>query len=147
MPSAWGSTSGGGATWSAPWAPGPTGVVLDLAAGTLDVTLALIRRYPGLRVIAADICAPMLDYGMERKVKPDEKERITPLWARQGRSLPLPDASVDAVTIAFGIRNVRPRPRLWPKCTGVLTPGGRACVLEFGSGGHAGLRRRLSLVP
>ena len=41
-------------------APGPTGVVLDLAAGTLDVTLALIRRYPGLRVIAADICAPML---------------------------------------------------------------------------------------
>ena len=89
-------------------APGPTGVVLDLAAGTLDVTLALIRRYPGLRVIAADICAPMLDYGMERKVKPDEKERITPLVA-DARRLPLPDASVDAVTIAFGIRNVRPR--------------------------------------
>lgn len=111
-------------------APGPTGVVLDLAAGTLDVTLALIRRYPGLRVIAADICAPMLDYGMEHKAKPDEKERITPLVA-DARRLPLPDASVDAVTIAFGIRNVRPRAEALAEMHRVLTPGGRACVLEF----------------
>ena len=101
-------------------APGPTGVVLDLAAGTLDVTLALIRRYPGLRVIAADICAPMLDYGMERKVKPDEKERITPLVA-DARRLPLPDASVDAVAIAFGIRNVRPRAEALAEMHRVLT--------------------------
>ncbi len=111
-------------------APGPTGVVLDLAAGTLDVTLALIRRYPGMRVIAADICAPMLDYGMERKVKPGEKERITPLVA-DARRLPLPDASVDAVTIAFGIRNVRPRAEALAEMYRVLAPGGRVCVLEF----------------
>lgn len=110
--------------------PGPTGVVLDVAAGTLDVTLGLIRRYPGLRVMAADICAPMLDYGMQRKLRPGEKERITPLVA-DARRLPLPDASVDAVTIAFGIRNVKPRSEALSEMFRVLTPGGRACILEF----------------
>lgn len=111
-------------------APGPTGVILDLAAGTLDVSLALLRRHPGLRVVAVDICAPMLDYGMAHKVKPDQKERITPLVA-DARHLPLADASVDAVTIAFGIRNVRPRAEALAEMFRVLVPGGRACVLEF----------------
>lgn len=110
--------------------PGPTGTVLDLAAGTLDVTLSLARRYPELRLIAADICEPMLNYGMERKVKPGEKDRITSLVA-DARHLPLPDASVDAVTIAFGIRNVRPRAEALAEMHRVLVPGGRACVLEF----------------
>lgn len=110
--------------------PGPTGVVLDLAAGTLDVTLALCRRYPNLRIIAADICEPMLDYGMTRKARPEEKKRITPLVA-DARRLPLPDASVDAVTIAFGIRNVQPRSDALAEMRRVLVPGGRACVLEF----------------
>lgn len=110
--------------------PGPTGMILDVAAGTLDVTLGLIRRYPGLRVTAADICAPMLDYGMQRKLKPGEKERVTPLVA-DARHLPLPDASVDAVTIAFGIRNVRPRSEALSEMFRVLVPGGRACILEF----------------
>lgn len=110
--------------------PGPTGVALDLAAGTLDVTLALVRRYPGLRLIAADICEPMLNYGMQRKVRPNEKDRITAMVA-DARRLPLPDASVDAVTIAFGIRNVQPRAEALAEMYRVLVPGGRACVLEF----------------
>ena len=49
--------------------PGPTNTVVDMAAGTLDVSLGLIRRYPGISVIASDICEPMLRYGMERKIK------------------------------------------------------------------------------
>ncbi|MCH5277130.1 MAG: ubiquinone/menaquinone biosynthesis methyltransferase [Desulfovibrionaceae bacterium] len=110
--------------------PGPTGMVLDAAAGTLDVTLGLIRRYPGLRVIAADICAPMLDYGMKRKIRPGEREHVRPLVA-DVRRLPLPDASVDAVTMAFGIRNVRPRSEALREIFRVLAPGGRACILEF----------------
>lgn len=110
--------------------PGPTGVVLDLAAGTLDVALSLCRRYPQIKVIASDICQPMLDYGMERKVKPAEKERITTLLA-DARQLPQPDASVDAVTIAFGIRNVQPRSEALAEMHRVLVPGGRACILEF----------------
>lgn len=110
--------------------PGPTRRVLDLAAGTLDVSIALCRRHPGLSVVAADICGPMLDFGMERKAKGPLKERISPLVA-DARCLPLPDASFDAVTMAFGIRNVRPRADALKEMHRVLVPGGRACVLEF----------------
>lgn len=110
--------------------PGSTGMVLDVAAGTLDVTLGLIRRYPGLRVIATDICAPMLDHGMQHKLRPGEKERVTALVA-DARRLPLPAASVDAVTMAFGIRNVRPRCEALNEIFRVLVPEGRACILEF----------------
>jgi len=111
-------------------APGPAGTVLDLAAGTLDVSLALCRRYPDMRIIAADICEPMLEYGMSRKVRPEEKHRISPLVA-DARCLPLPDKSVDAVTMAFGIRNVKPRSEALAEMRRVLVVGGRACVLEF----------------
>lgn len=110
--------------------PGPTRKVLDLAAGTLDVSIALCRRYSGISVIAADICEPMLNFGMERKVQGPLKGRISPLVA-DARALPLPEASFDAVTMAFGIRNVRPRMDALKEMHRVLAPGGRACVLEF----------------
>lgn len=109
---------------------GPTGQVLDLAAGTLDISVALCRRYPSLHVIAADICQPMLDYGMTHKVSPEERNRISPLVA-DARHLPLPDASVDAVTMAFGIRNVLPRAEALAEMHRVLVPGGNMCILEF----------------
>ncbi|WP_418765680.1 ubiquinone/menaquinone biosynthesis methyltransferase [Mailhella sp.] len=110
--------------------PGPTGVAIDMAAGTLDVTLALIRRYPGLRVYATDICEPMLRYGVERKMRPGERSRVTAVVA-DARRMPLPDACADAVTIAFGIRNVRPRMEALREMHRLLVPGGRACILEF----------------
>ena len=58
--------------------------------------------------------------------------RVHPLVG-DGRRLPLPDACVDAVTIAFGLRNIRPREEAYAEALRVLVPGGRLCVLEFGS--------------
>ncbi|MGN1038962.1 MAG: class I SAM-dependent methyltransferase, partial [Mailhella sp.] len=49
--------------------PGPRSTVIDMAAGTLDVSIALLRRYPELHVYASDICEPMLRYGRERKLR------------------------------------------------------------------------------
>ncbi|MBQ8664362.1 MAG: class I SAM-dependent methyltransferase, partial [Mailhella sp.] len=86
--------------------PGPTRHVVDLAAGTLDVSLAVLRRYPELRVTATDISEPMLRYGEEHKVRAGERSRITTMVA-DARQMPMPDACADAITIAFGIRNVR----------------------------------------
>ncbi|WP_294447263.1 ubiquinone/menaquinone biosynthesis methyltransferase [uncultured Mailhella sp.] len=110
--------------------PGPTNTVIDMAAGTLDVTLALIRRYPGLHVYATDICEPMLRYGEERKMRAGERSRVTTMVA-DARNMPLPDGCADAVTIAFGIRNVRPRMDALREMHRLLVPGGRACILEF----------------
>lgn len=110
--------------------PGPTNTVIDMAAGTLDVTLALIRRYPELHVYATDICEPMLRYGEEHKIRAGERSRVTTMVA-DARHMPLPDGCADAVTIAFGIRNVRPRMDALREMHRLLVPGGRACILEF----------------
>lgn len=110
--------------------PGPTGLVIDMASGTLDVALAIIRRYPELRVCATDICEPMLRYGEEHKIRAGERSRITTMVA-DARHMPLPDGCADAVTMAFGIRNVRPRMEALREMHRLLVPGGRACILEF----------------
>lgn len=114
------------------FAPGlPAGPLLDLAAGTMDVSIMLARG--GSRpVLAADICQPMLATGAAKLPK-ELKNRIHPTLA-DGRALPLPDASVAGATIAFGIRNIRPRPEAFAELARALKPGGRLVVLEFGTG-------------
>ncbi|MDR3045710.1 MAG: ubiquinone/menaquinone biosynthesis methyltransferase [Desulfovibrio sp.] len=112
--------------------PGPTGRVLDLAAGTLDVSLEIVRQHPGTRVPALDFCRPMLQRG-RGKLFGETARAIWPVTA-DGRRLPLADASVDCVTIAFGIRNILPRSEAFAEILRVLVPGGRLCVLEFGTG-------------
>ena len=112
--------------------PGPTGRILDLATGTFDVALALHARYPDITVPAVDFCLPMLQKGYS-KLRGQHQERILPI-AGDAISLPLPDASVDSITMAFGIRNIRARHTAFAEMLRVLAPGGLACILEFGSG-------------
>lgn len=107
------------------------GLLLDVAAGTMDVTLLALDQEPTSRALALDFAAPMLLRGMQ-KVPADKAHRVAAALA-DGRSLPMPDASVDAVTIAFGIRNIVPRGQALTEAHRVLKPGGRLCILEFGS--------------
>ena len=111
---------------------GPTRRVLDLAAGTLDVALAVRRRWPEATVPALDFCPPMLRRGLPKLAR--RAERLIFPVAADAKRLPLPDASVDCVTMAFGIRNITPRSEAFSEMLRVLVPGGRACILEFGSG-------------
>ena len=111
---------------------GTTHRLLDLTAGTLDVSFALRRHHPGFDVLAMDFCQPMLVRGRQKIASRGER-RITTVTA-DAKKLPLPDCSVDSITIAFGIRNILPREDAFREMLRVLTPGGRACILEFGSG-------------
>jgi demethylmenaquinone methyltransferase/2-methoxy-6-polyprenyl-1,4-benzoquinol methylase len=108
-----------------------TARILDMAAGTLEVSLALAGRYPRCRILALDFCRPMLLRGLPKLAR-RKIRTILPLVG-DGRRLPLPDASVDAVTVAFGLRNIRPREQAYAEALRVLVPGGKLCVLEFGS--------------
>jgi demethylmenaquinone methyltransferase/2-methoxy-6-polyprenyl-1,4-benzoquinol methylase len=107
-----------------------TGRFLDLAAGTMDVALELRRQHPGCSVLAMDFALPMLRRGAAKLG--GHRRGVQPVQA-DGRALPLPDACVDAVTIAFGIRNILPRQAAYAEMLRVLAPGGRLCILEFGS--------------
>lgn len=106
-----------------------TWTLLDLAAGTMDVSVELTRRFPDSRVLAADFSLQMLLQGRAKIAS----RSIYPLGADALR-LPLADSCLDCVTMAFGIRNVSPRQVVFQECLRVLAPGGRLCILEFGSG-------------
>ena len=119
---------------NAAFAPGSRRRILDLAAGTYDVSLALARSVPGATVIAADFCLPMLLAGKAKLAGADayERGRVAPL-AGNGLCLPLKDCSVDAVTVSFGLRNMLPREEALAEAHRVLVPGGVFHILEFGS--------------
>lgn len=117
-----------------PFLPQSRGRLLDLAAGTFEVSLALARRYPEAQITALDFCRPMLLKGLP-KLKGLPPGRICPLQG-DARALPLADDCVDAVTMAFGLRNIRPRQEAYSEALRVLAPGGRLCVLEFAGSGE-----------
>lgn len=108
-----------------------SGLVLDLAAGTMDVTMEILKNYPDNQVLAMDFTLPMLNKG-KKKMK-FARSKFLPVQA-DGRIIPAPDKSVDSVTIAFGIRNIVPRSEAYKEILRILKPGGRLCVLEFGTG-------------
>ncbi len=106
--------------------------VLDLATGSGDVAFALARALgPQVRILGMDFCEPMLD---EARLKQREKAgAYDNVEFRQGDglALPLADASFDAVTISFGLRNMADRAKALSEMRRVLRPGGRLHVLEF----------------
>lgn len=107
------------------------GTVLDLATGSGDVAFALSAGLPwGVRLTGMDFCQPMLDEAVKKR---DANERWAGIEFKQGdgMALPLPDASYDAVTISFGLRNMADRHQALIEMRRVLRPGGRLFVLEF----------------
>ncbi|BBK34918.1 demethylmenaquinone methyltransferase/2-methoxy-6-polyprenyl-1,4-benzoquinol methylase [Stella humosa] len=104
--------------------------VLDLAGGTGDIAFRILARAPGAEVAVVDLTPAMLAVGRDRAI---DRGLLTGLaWAAgNAEALPLPDRSVDAVTIAFGLRNVTRRDRALVEARRVLRPGGRFLCLEF----------------
>jgi demethylmenaquinone methyltransferase/2-methoxy-6-polyprenyl-1,4-benzoquinol methylase len=107
--------------------------VLDLATGSGDVAFALIQGLPaGTTVEGMDFCQPMLDQAnLKKAALPPAQQSTLTFRLGDGLALPLPDASVDAVTISFGLRNMADRHRSLTEMHRVLQPGGRLFVLEF----------------
>ncbi len=101
--------------------------ILDMAGGTGDIAFRLARA--GAHVTVADINPAMLEVGMERAVKRHIDGLI---WAEENaEKLSFADASFDAYTIAFGIRNVTDIPAALAEAHRVLKRGGRFFCLEF----------------
>lgn len=109
--------------------PVPGRTLLDLAGGTGDITFGW-RRAGGGPAILSDINAAMLDVGRDRAVGGGLADGITFMVA-DAEALPLPDRSVDVVSIAFGLRNVTDKDAALAEARRVLRPGGRFACLEF----------------
>ncbi len=106
---------------------------LDLATGSGDVALSLRDALPAdTEVIGLDFCQPMLDEAV-RKARLAGETDASRLRFVRGDCLDLPfeEASVDALTIAFGLRNLEDRALGLAEMRRVLRPGGSLFVLEF----------------
>jgi demethylmenaquinone methyltransferase/2-methoxy-6-polyprenyl-1,4-benzoquinol methylase len=107
------------------------GAVLDLATGSGDVAFALADGLPrGVQVTGMDFCLPMLEEAVKKRA-------ADPRWAGieftpgDGMALPLSEATFDAVTVSFGLRNMADRHQALTEMRRVLRPGGRLFLLEF----------------
>jgi len=119
--------------------PRPGETILDVAGGTGDMA----RRYarmaraardrrggpndgPAASVVVLDYNAEMIMAGVRKGGEPGMSWSVGDAMA-----LPFPDASVDAYSISFGIRNVADIPQALREARRVLKPGGRFLCLEF----------------
>jgi len=98
--------------------------VLDVCTGTADLALSL----DATTVIGVDFCLPMLGVA---QTKVSSRGRSVPLCAADALRLPIDDAEVDVVTVAFGIRNFADLDAGLAELARVLRPGGTMLVLEF----------------
>ncbi|MCF6354702.1 MAG: bifunctional demethylmenaquinone methyltransferase/2-methoxy-6-polyprenyl-1,4-benzoquinol methylase UbiE [Candidatus Polarisedimenticolaceae bacterium] len=95
--------------------------IIDLAGGTGDIAIRLAR--PDNCVYVVDPSIAMMRIGRQR--------HHLPCIAAPAEKMPFSDASVDTLTIAFGIRNVTAMEPALAEMVRVLKPGGRCLILEF----------------
>ena len=111
-------------------AAGTPAAILDVAAGTGDVAVALARRLPAARITGIDLSGEMLAVGRGKVARRGLCDRIE-LVQGDAEQLSFPDGTFDAVTIGFGIRNFGSIEAGLAEAFRVLRPGGRLCILEF----------------
>ena len=97
--------------------------VLDIATGTGDLALAIQRALPEVDVMGTDFCRPMLDVAVKRG--------LSNVLEADALNLPLPDASFDVATVAFGLRNMADYEAALREFRRILKPGGHLLVLDF----------------
>lgn len=104
----------------AEWKPA---CLLDVATGTGDLALAIRKAFPEMEVLGTDFCRPMLDVAVRRGLEH--------VLEADAMNLPLDDASYDAVTVAFGLRNMADYEKALREWHRILRPGGHLLVLDF----------------
>jgi demethylmenaquinone methyltransferase/2-methoxy-6-polyprenyl-1,4-benzoquinol methylase len=104
---------------------------LDLATGTADLAIAIANTFPGVEVVGVDPSQQMLAIGQDKTEKQSLEDRVR-LLQGDAQDIEQPDASFDAISMAFGIRNVPDREKALREMARVGKPGARIAILELG---------------
>lgn len=116
------------------------GLVLDAACGTGDVMVEIVRQKKKAGVVGIDFSPEMLAIA-EKKTAHAGTPGAFFLVAADAANIPFAGKSFDAVTIAFGIRNIADRQNALEEFRRVLKPGGMLAVLELAAPSEGMLRR------
>ena len=119
----------------------PNASILDVACGTGDLALTLSKAL-NVRVIGADFCRPMLEIAA---AKAAQTKASIPFIEADALALPFSDGSFDAVTIAFGLRNLASVEDGLRELRRVLKPSGQIAILEFSQPWIPGFRAGFKL--
>ncbi|PIP54631.1 MAG: bifunctional demethylmenaquinone methyltransferase/2-methoxy-6-polyprenyl-1,4-benzoquinol methylase UbiE [Bacteroidetes bacterium CG23_combo_of_CG06-09_8_20_14_all_32_9] len=103
--------------------------ILDVATGTGDLAIAMLKLHPE-KIVGIDIAGEMLDIA-RKKIARLGKQQIVKLKQADAENIPFPDASFNAVTVAFGIRNFEHLNKGIAEIYRVLSPKGMFLILEF----------------
>jgi demethylmenaquinone methyltransferase/2-methoxy-6-polyprenyl-1,4-benzoquinol methylase len=105
----------------------PNARIMDLCCGTGDVLIDL-QSAAKSRVLGADFCHPMLTTAQR---KTSARGYSAPLLEADALQLPVGDSTLDAISIAFGFRNLTNYGKALDELFRVLRPGGVVAILEF----------------
>lgn len=108
----------------------PESRVLDLCAGTGDVSFAIADMAHPAEVVVTDFTPEMLEIAREKAPQHQGPTQLT-FELADAQDLQFEDESFDVVTVAFGVRNLPDRERNFAEVLRVLKPGGRYVILEF----------------
>jgi ubiquinone/menaquinone biosynthesis methyltransferase len=100
--------------------------VLDVCAGTFDLSLDTLAHFSAAQITAVDFSSGMLQSGLA-KIK---GKNITPVCA-DALNLPFANAHFDVAVCGFGMRNLDDKTKALVELRRVLKPGGQLLVLEF----------------
>ena len=114
----------------------PAGHVLDVAIGTADLTIEMLRRHKAERVTGIDLSRQMMALGRkktERFLRKGErgKGQTVEFVYGNAQQMPFADGAFDCVTCAFGCRNFQDLDEGLREMYRVLKPGGQVVILEF----------------
>lgn len=116
------------------------GSLLDVAAGTADLSIEVIRQAKAASVTGIDISRGMLEFGAAKVAKAGMQDRIS-LVEGSALDIEYPEGSFDCVSCAYGVRNFSDLNRGLSEMHRVLRDGGQLMILEFSYPGNPVIRR------
>ncbi len=105
------------------------GVIMDIATGTGDLVIKMAETTSATRLIGLDISPGMLEVG-KIKVKQEKLDDRIEMVVGDSENLQFPDASIDAITVSYGVRNFEDLEKGLSEILRVLRPGGILVILE-----------------
>jgi demethylmenaquinone methyltransferase / 2-methoxy-6-polyprenyl-1,4-benzoquinol methylase len=109
-------------------------VILDVATGTADMPIMLMKFLHPEKVTGIDISEGMLEIGRQKILKTGFENMVT-LLKGDGESIDFASDSFDAVTVAFGVRNFQNLENGLSEMLRIMKPGGKLVILEFSKPG------------